>query len=47
MIEAKRFAVIELESLKPFPMAGGAEQVIMRNYKIVRRDDERVFLSPR
>jgi len=47
MIEAKRFAMIELESLKPFPIAGGIEQVLMRNYRVVRRDDERVFLSPR
>ena len=47
MIKAKRFAMIELESLKPFPIAGGVEQAVIRNYKIVRRDDERVFLSPR
>jgi hypothetical protein len=47
MIKAKRFSMIELESLKPFPIAGGVEQAVIRNYKIVRRDDERVFLSPR
>jgi hypothetical protein len=47
MIEAKHFALIELESLKPFPIAGGSEEALARNYKIVRRDDERVFFSPR
>jgi hypothetical protein len=39
--------MVELEALKPFPIAGEAEQALMRNYEIVRRDDERVFLSPR
>jgi hypothetical protein len=47
MIETRRFAMVELEVLKPFPIAGEAEQALMRNYEIVRRDDERVFLSPR
>jgi len=47
MIENKRFAMIELETLKPFPIMGRTEPVLMRNYKIVRSDDERVFLSPR
>jgi hypothetical protein len=47
MIGSKRFAIIELETLKPFPIAGAAEQTLRNNYKIVRRDDERVFLSPR
>lgn len=47
MIEAKYFAMIELEALKPFPIAGATEGALARNYKIVRRDDERVFLSPR
>jgi len=47
MIETRRFAMVELEALKPFPIAGEAEQALMRNYEIVRRDDERVFLSPR
>ncbi len=47
MIEAKRFAMIELEALKPFPIAGATEGALVRNYKIVRQDDERVFLSPR
>jgi hypothetical protein len=47
MIGTKRFAMIELETLEPFPIAGGTERALLRNYKIVRRDDERVFLSPR
>lgn len=47
LIEAKRFSMIELESLKPFPLAGGVENALTRNYKIVRTDDERVFFTPR
>ena len=47
MIGTKHFAMIELETLKPFPIAGGTERVLLHNYKVVRRDDERVFLSPR
>jgi hypothetical protein len=46
-IEAKRFSMIELESLTPFPIAGRVEQTLMRSYKIVRTDDERVFFAPR
>jgi len=40
-------AIRELESLKPFPLSGGVEQALSRNYKIVRADDGRVFLTPR
>jgi hypothetical protein len=46
-IRNKRFAMIEIESLAPFPIAGGVEQALMDNYKIVRDDDGRVFLAPR
>ena len=46
-IEAKRYSMIELESLKPFPLSRGVEQALYRNYEIVRRDDARVFLTPR
>jgi hypothetical protein len=46
-IEAKRFSMIELESLTPFPIAGHVEQAVMRSYKIVRNDDGRVFFAPR
>lgn len=46
-IDAKRFSLIELESLKPFPLSGGVEQALLRNYTVVRTDDARVFLKPR
>jgi hypothetical protein len=39
--------MIELESLAPFPIAGGVKQALMDYYKIVRDDDGRVFLAPR
>lgn len=46
MIDQKQFSIIQLEALKPFPLPRDAEQAIMRNYKLVRSDDERVFLAP-
>lgn len=47
LIEARHFSAIELESLTPFPLAGGTEAALLRGYKVVRADDERVFLVPR
>jgi hypothetical protein len=46
-INAKRFSMIEFESLKPFPISGGVEDALFHSYKVVRTDDERVFLTPR
>ena len=46
-IEAKHFSLIVLESLKPFPLVGGTEVALKRNYKTVRADDDRVFFMPR
>jgi hypothetical protein len=47
MIEQKRFSMIELESLAPFPLAGGTQSALTRSYRIVRLDDERVLFVPR
>lgn len=47
LIEAKYYSLIELETLRPFPLAGRTESAVRRNYKIVRTNDERVFLAPR
>jgi hypothetical protein len=47
LMESKHFTMIEFESLRPFPIAGSVESALLLNYKIVRNDDGRVFLSPR
>ncbi|MGZ5932516.1 MAG: hypothetical protein ACXWLW_10175, partial [Rhizomicrobium sp.] len=46
-IDEKRFSILQLETLKPFPFPLDVERAVMRSYKIVRTDDERVFLAPR
>lgn len=46
LIEAKHYALVELEGLKPFPLAGRTEAALLRNYRVMRVDDERVFLVP-
>ena len=47
LIGNRRFTVIELETLKPFPFAPDVQRELLRNYKIVRTDGERVFFAPR
>jgi hypothetical protein len=47
LIEARRFSIIQLESLHPFPLPSAVEQATLRNYKIIRTDGERVFFAPR
>jgi hypothetical protein len=46
-IAAKRFSIIQLEALRPFPLPPVVERAVLHNYRIIRRDDERVFLAPR
>lgn len=46
-IDRKRYSLIELESLRPFPLPPQIEKAIFRNYSVARTDDERAFLTPR
>ncbi len=46
-VETRHFALIQLEQLTPFPLTPAIHRAIFRNYRIVRRDDDRVFLAPR
>lgn len=47
MIDQKRFSFIQLETLKPFPLPPAVEVAVMRNYRVVRVDNDRAFLGPR
>jgi hypothetical protein len=46
-IETKHFAMIQLEQLTPFPLTPAIHRVLLRNYRIIRSDDDRVFFAPR
>jgi 4-amino-4-deoxy-L-arabinose transferase-like glycosyltransferase len=46
-IEAKHFALIQFEQLTPFPLTPAIHRALLKNYRIVRSDDDRVFLAPR
>lgn len=47
LIRARRYSIIQLETLDPFPLPPAIELAVMQNYRVVRIDDERVFFSPR
>jgi hypothetical protein len=46
-IEAKHFALIQFEQLEPFPLTPAIHRALLKNYRIVRSDDDRVFFAPR
>jgi 4-amino-4-deoxy-L-arabinose transferase-like glycosyltransferase len=46
-IATKHFALIQLEQLTPFPLTPAVHRALLQNYRIVRTDDDRVFLAPR
>lgn len=46
-IAAKRFGVVQLEQLAPFPLTARIEYALNANYRVARQDDGRVFLVPR
>ena len=47
LIDEKRFSIIQLESLKPFPLPESVEHSVTRSYDVTRNDGDRVFLTPR
>lgn len=48
LIAAKRYALIQFEQLKPFPLTPEIRRTLLHNYRVVRTDnDDRVFLVPR
>ncbi|HEY2446103.1 MAG TPA: hypothetical protein VGI20_10225 [Rhizomicrobium sp.] len=47
LLDAHRFAAIELDEIKPFPLPPDMEAAIRRDYTIDHIDDEGVFLVPR
>ncbi len=46
-ITARRFAIVQLEELSPFPLTPDVHRALDGNYRLVRRDDDRVFFAPR
>ncbi len=45
-IAAKRYGIVQLEELTPFPLTSRIEHALKANYRIVRTDDDRVFFAP-
>jgi hypothetical protein len=46
-VDQRRFALIQFESLKPFPLTPRIQRALDQNYQVVRADDDRVILAPR
>ncbi len=46
-IVRRRYAIIQLEALSPFPLTPAVHRALDRSYRIVRQDDDRVFFAPR
>jgi hypothetical protein len=46
-IGQRRFALIQFESLTPFPLTPRIHRAVESNYRVIRRDDDRVILAPR
>lgn len=44
-LEARRFAIVQLEELSPFPLTPNVRRALNANYRIVRQDDDRVFFA--
>lgn len=46
-IQERRYAMIQLEQMTPFPLTADIHAALLKNYRIVRTDDDRVFFVPR
>ncbi|MEJ1968120.1 MAG: hypothetical protein WDN03_05695 [Rhizomicrobium sp.] len=47
LIGKRHYTLIEFETFDPFPLTRRIRIAVGRAYRIVRRDDDRVFLAPR
>jgi hypothetical protein len=47
LIELRAFALVELESPSDFAQTPRIAQALARNYHVIRRDDDRLFMTPR
>jgi hypothetical protein len=45
-IARRRFALIQFESLTPFPLTPHIRRAVEQNYRVLRQDDDRVILAP-
>ncbi|MEI9990779.1 MAG: 6-pyruvoyl-tetrahydropterin synthase-related protein [Rhizomicrobium sp.] len=46
-IEARHYALVQLEELSPFPLTPNVHRALDQNYRIVLQDDDRVIFAPR
>jgi hypothetical protein len=46
-IGQRHYAIVQFEELSPFPLTPAVHRALDRNYRLVRRDDDRVFFVPR
>jgi hypothetical protein len=47
LISQRHYALLQFESLTPFPLTPRIRQAVNRNYRVIRSDDDRVILAPR
>ena len=47
MLNARAFAVLQLDSLSPFPFPERVRATVERNYRVDRTNDDGVFLVPK
>ncbi|HWD29572.1 MAG TPA: glycosyltransferase family 39 protein [Rhizomicrobium sp.] len=45
-IQVRRYGIVQLEELDPFPLTPAAHRALTANYRIVRQDDDRTFFAP-
>ncbi|HEY0105187.1 MAG TPA: hypothetical protein VGB91_03825, partial [Rhizomicrobium sp.] len=45
-IAARKYAVVQFEELAPFPLTPAIARALGANYRLLRRDDDRVFFVP-
>jgi hypothetical protein len=46
-IAERRYALLQFEGLTPFPLTPRIRRAVAQNYRIIRKDDDRVILAPR
>jgi hypothetical protein len=45
-VQAKRYGMVQLEELAPFPLTPAVRRALTANYRVVRQDDDRRFFAP-
>ena len=45
-LQARRYGIVQLEELDPFPLTPAAHRALTANYRIIRQDDDRTLFAP-